>query len=491
MVWCSSFPVTTCQRATLALSILAEKKQKFDLILTDVHMPDMDGFKLLEHVGLDLNLPVVMMSADKDVKLATRVLEHGACYCLMKPFCLNELRNIWQHVVRWQKALRKGKSAEDSEHNKATVEEEECYSSIEAGNYRQPKRKKEGKGCEDEHEEEEDEDSAYKKPRMVWSAELHAQFLKTIEELGFERAVPKKILELMNVPGLTRENIASHLQKFRLYIRRLNGADQPLPPTSSSIFSSGPIPPNLLPSAVKDQASPPKVSDQCDPMMPEPEWEGGAGNMESCSLPMFMTSINSAHSQHDIQQQRVVDFVDYAMPSNQVGMDCNESTQWPLFSSGQTGGQSNLWSIVDVGSIGVSESSPVGNYTGFMLTTTGGLQGLTLSGSSGEPSNAINSRNNEMGPDISLGIGITESNMRDLSNPYFDAFDYGYSNQEADFRRQADADGLLSHLLLSLPFDEESRGDRPGKQQQQDAVQLTETDLDISLFHLDNGGQAE
>lgn len=33
-------------------------------------------------------------------------------------------------------------------------------------------------------------------------------------------AVPKKILELMNVPGLTRENVASHLQvrnKFALH----------------------------------------------------------------------------------------------------------------------------------------------------------------------------------------------------------------------------------------------------------------------------------
>ena len=32
-------------------------------------------------------------------------------------------------------------------------------------------------------------------------------FLATISE-----AVPKRILELMNVPGLTRENVASHLQ---------------------------------------------------------------------------------------------------------------------------------------------------------------------------------------------------------------------------------------------------------------------------------------
>ncbi|RZR83288.1 hypothetical protein BHM03_00009876 [Ensete ventricosum] len=28
----------------------------------------------------------------------------------------------------------------------------------------------------------------------------------------YDEAVPKRILELMNVPGLTRENVASHLQ---------------------------------------------------------------------------------------------------------------------------------------------------------------------------------------------------------------------------------------------------------------------------------------
>ena len=30
----------------------------------------------------------------------------------------------------------------------------------------------------------------------------------------------------MNVPGLTRENVASQLQKYRLYLRRLSGVSQ-------------------------------------------------------------------------------------------------------------------------------------------------------------------------------------------------------------------------------------------------------------------------
>lgn len=33
-------------------------------------------------------------------------------------------------------------------------------------------------------------------------------------------AVPKKILELMKVPGLTRENVASHLQVYIMFVQK-------------------------------------------------------------------------------------------------------------------------------------------------------------------------------------------------------------------------------------------------------------------------------
>lgn len=42
---------------------------------------------------------------------------------------------------------------------------------------------------------------------------------------SISEAVPKRILELMNVPGLTRENVASHLQVWisLLYVVVISG----------------------------------------------------------------------------------------------------------------------------------------------------------------------------------------------------------------------------------------------------------------------------
>ncbi|RWW78394.1 hypothetical protein BHE74_00013384 [Ensete ventricosum] len=41
---------------------------------------------------------------------------------------------------------------------------------------------------------------------------LHRRFVQAVEQLGIEQAIPSKILELMKVEGLTRHNVASHLQ---------------------------------------------------------------------------------------------------------------------------------------------------------------------------------------------------------------------------------------------------------------------------------------
>ncbi|KAL5187664.1 Two-component response regulator ORR21 [Glycine soja] len=54
-----------------------------------------------------------------------------------------------------------------------------------------------------------------KKPRVMWSKELHQHFVNAFMQIGLDKAKPKRIVEAMNIPGLTREQVASHLQKYR------------------------------------------------------------------------------------------------------------------------------------------------------------------------------------------------------------------------------------------------------------------------------------
>ncbi|XP_076938981.1 transcription activator GLK1-like [Bidens hawaiensis] len=54
-----------------------------------------------------------------------------------------------------------------------------------------------------------------KKVKVDWTPELHRRFVEAVEQLGVDKAVPSRILEIMGIPSLTRHNIASHLQKYR------------------------------------------------------------------------------------------------------------------------------------------------------------------------------------------------------------------------------------------------------------------------------------
>ncbi|TYH29689.1 hypothetical protein ES288_A01G032400v1 [Gossypium darwinii] len=218
-----SYDVTKCNRAETALLKLRENRNGFDIVISDVHMPDMDGFKLLEHIGLEMDLPVIMMSADDGKDVVMKGVTHGACDYLIKPVRIEALKNIWQHVVRKRKNewkdLEQSGSVEEGDRQPKQSEDADYSSSVNEGNWKSSKKRKD----DEDETDDRDDTSTLKKPRVVWSVELHQQFVAAVNQLGIDKAVPKKILELMNVPGLTRENVASHLQKYRLYLRRLSG----------------------------------------------------------------------------------------------------------------------------------------------------------------------------------------------------------------------------------------------------------------------------
>ncbi|XP_041993175.1 transcription factor HHO2-like [Salvia splendens] len=64
-----------------------------------------------------------------------------------------------------------------------------------------------------------------KKQRRCWSPELHKIFVDALQQLGgAQTATPKQIRERMKVEGLTNDEVKSHLQKYRIYMKRVDSA---------------------------------------------------------------------------------------------------------------------------------------------------------------------------------------------------------------------------------------------------------------------------
>lgn len=79
--------VTTAETGRQALELL--NREKFDLIVLDIMMPEMNGYEVLEylkaHPGLR-HIPVIMISAIDDLDSIARCIELGAEDYLFKPF---------------------------------------------------------------------------------------------------------------------------------------------------------------------------------------------------------------------------------------------------------------------------------------------------------------------------------------------------------------------------------------------------------------------
>ena len=81
-----------------ALTLLAA--QRFDVVVSDIMMPGMNGLKLLHAVReQDLDLPVVLITGNPDIKTATLAVEYGAFQYLIKPVAIERLRVVVARAV--------------------------------------------------------------------------------------------------------------------------------------------------------------------------------------------------------------------------------------------------------------------------------------------------------------------------------------------------------------------------------------------------------
>lgn len=101
----AGFEVETATNGNHALALLANTR--FEAILSDISMPELDGIQLLRSVReRDADVPVVLMTGAPEVATAMQAVGLGALQYLTKPVDMHELTEVVTRAVALHKMAR-------------------------------------------------------------------------------------------------------------------------------------------------------------------------------------------------------------------------------------------------------------------------------------------------------------------------------------------------------------------------------------------------
>jgi len=124
-----------------------------------------------------------VLSVNDDIEKVMKSVIHGACNYLVKPIRMEELKSIWQHVVR--------KKIESKDQNQGIISDGICGHDTSSENIANKNKMHGQKRREQSEEEEAEQDndekcSTRKKPRLVWAHELHRKFVSAVNLVGLD-----------------------------------------------------------------------------------------------------------------------------------------------------------------------------------------------------------------------------------------------------------------------------------------------------------------
>jgi two-component system chemotaxis response regulator CheY len=93
--------VSEAEDGAVALSML--RSQRFDFVISDINMPNMDGFGLLEAIKADeslRHLPVLMVTAEARKEDIVRAAQAGAAGYIVKPFSKATLEDKLHRILQ-------------------------------------------------------------------------------------------------------------------------------------------------------------------------------------------------------------------------------------------------------------------------------------------------------------------------------------------------------------------------------------------------------
>ena len=95
--------LTTAEDGRKALEVLETEPRRFDLILLDLRMPDMDGVEFIRALRLTArfrDIPIVLTTVEPDTsELLREAVSQGVAAVVKKPWKPHELRAVVQSVL--------------------------------------------------------------------------------------------------------------------------------------------------------------------------------------------------------------------------------------------------------------------------------------------------------------------------------------------------------------------------------------------------------
>lgn len=213
----AKYRVVKVYQGAEALHTVQERERKVDLVLMPTKLPDMCPFECLDILESKHRMPVVMMCDANDGPTMVKFLLRGAMYCLVKPLCLRDVKNLWQHFICKNREVFlescefpiSGVAEKEAGIREAKEMEILLENRLQSRNRMIEKLDKaEGSSMES-------------RSSFTWTPSLHAEFINIVWNLGVYGAnTPFEVIRQMSVPGLTIEFVMARIQDFQIYLER-------------------------------------------------------------------------------------------------------------------------------------------------------------------------------------------------------------------------------------------------------------------------------
>ena len=102
------YEVTTTNNPLEALELA--KKGNFDLVISDLKMPGLDGLELIEAVKkVDLDIPIIIITAYGTVESAMEAIQKGGFDFITKPFKKEQIIFTVDKALKWLRVQKENK----------------------------------------------------------------------------------------------------------------------------------------------------------------------------------------------------------------------------------------------------------------------------------------------------------------------------------------------------------------------------------------------